>query len=88
MRYPSDVYSVFALDIVDSLTQKVFENPSKYKLEIAIREHLEEVKRELLLEGDVKEFTTVLESLPPKSRYELSYIDLSIVNERPLPSLV
>ncbi|WP_171951667.1 hypothetical protein, partial [Proteus mirabilis] len=67
--------------------QKVFENSGKDGLEIAIREHLDE-ERELPLEDEGKAFTTALELLPPKSRYEVAFIDLPIVTEKLLPSIV
>ncbi|KAL3502566.1 hypothetical protein ACH5RR_037015 [Cinchona calisaya] len=40
MRYPSDVHSTFAIDVINSIVQKVFELNSKDRVEAAITKHL------------------------------------------------
>ena len=41
MRYPSDVYSVFNIDIIDSLVQQAYELDGEDKLEIVLSKHLD-----------------------------------------------
>ena len=41
MRYPSDVHSVFNIDIIDSLMQQVYELDGEDKLEIVLSKHLD-----------------------------------------------
>lgn len=93
MRYPSDVHSVSAIDVIDSLAQQMFDISGKDGLEIAVRECLDRdtcmsALLEWVLETDLEENLAALNSIQLKSRYELSYIELPIVNERPLPSVV
>ncbi|WP_171949911.1 hypothetical protein [Proteus mirabilis] len=93
MRYPSEVHSIFSIDVIDSLAQQVFDISGKDSLEVVLREHLDmdaksDSMMDCTLEWDLEESMAALKSMPPKSRYELSYIDLPIINKRPLPSVV
>ncbi|KAL3528202.1 hypothetical protein ACH5RR_012858 [Cinchona calisaya] len=82
MKYPSDVHSIFAIDVIDSILQKVFEFNSEYGKEVVITKHLimddlKDPKGKLSLKGHVEEAVAILDSLSPlTSRYNVSFVDL------------
>ena len=39
MRYPSDVHSIFAIDVIDSPVQQVFELTDKDGLKVVVNMH-------------------------------------------------
>ena len=41
MRYPSDVHSIFNIDIIDFLVQQAYELDGEDKLEIVLSKHLD-----------------------------------------------
>ena len=49
MRYPSDVHSIFNIDIIDSLVQQAYKLDGEDKLEIVISKHLDLGKEKVVL---------------------------------------
>ena len=91
MRYPSDVHSIFNIDIIDSLVQKAYELDGEDKLEIVLSKHLDLGNEivELALSDCVEEAIESLHLLPPKNaRFDVSFIDLPLSNEKLLPSIL
>ncbi|KAL3518887.1 hypothetical protein ACH5RR_021476 [Cinchona calisaya] len=68
MRFPSDLHSIFAIDVIDSIMQKVFDFKSDDGIEVAITEHLlmddlKDPKGKLALKEHVEEALAILVSL-------------------------
>ncbi|XP_026433098.1 uncharacterized protein LOC113330510 [Papaver somniferum] len=94
MRYPSDVYSCFSIDITDSLAQQIFELNGDDVLENTIMEGLgygkyKDLESELSIFDELKEAVLALNSLQEvPQKYNASYVSLPLTNERLLSSIV
>ncbi|XP_026450283.1 uncharacterized protein LOC113350376 [Papaver somniferum] len=94
MRYPSDVHSCFSIDIIDSLSQQIFELNDDDALENTIVEGLgygkyKDLETELSICDEHKEAILALNSLQEvPQKYNTFYVSLPITNEKLLPSIV
>ncbi|XP_031280029.1 uncharacterized protein LOC116138449 [Pistacia vera] len=93
MKYPTDVQSIFAIDVVDSvdsIAQEIFELNNADELEVALTKHVEsEEKGEIELSEKLKETVVALHSLKPiPERYGVSFIKLPDSHHKLLPSIL
>ncbi|KAJ4930451.1 hypothetical protein NE237_000117 [Protea cynaroides] len=91
MRYPSDINSVFAIDIIDSMVQQVFQLNGEDELMVAISKHLNNMdfNSEFVLNAELEKMLMALQALPPiPKRYDVAHIELPISHTRLLPSIV
>ncbi|XP_022899360.1 uncharacterized protein LOC111412664 [Olea europaea var. sylvestris] len=94
MRYPSDVYACFSIDIMDSFVQKKFNLSNEDALDTTLIKRIDVdnligLRKNLQPCKDIVKTVASLESLssiPP--RYNLSYITLPISKEKLLPSVM
>ncbi|KAL3522707.1 hypothetical protein ACH5RR_015541 [Cinchona calisaya] len=76
MRYPIDVHSVFAIVVIDSTVQKVFDSNNEdgiYGIYVVITKHLimndlKDFKGKLSFKEHVEEAVAILDSLPPLTK--------------------
>ena len=92
MRYPSDVSSVFVMDVIDLLAQENFDLIDDDKLKVALNrnftlEGLQKFMKKFLLDSNLQDAIHELESLKP-IRYDVSYIELSLSHTKLLPSIM
>lgn len=78
MKYPSDVSSVYSIEVVDSLTQIVFEIDGSDKLQIAICENMsldsfEDATDQLMIDSELKEVVQKLEVLKLEIKCEFFF---------------
>ncbi|XP_044511506.1 uncharacterized protein LOC123229651 [Mangifera indica] len=74
MRFPSDVNSVFVVDVIDSLAQQIFET-------------LQRIEQKLVVDDRLSDTVYKLEPFET-TRYDVSYISLPVSNSKLLPSIV
>ncbi|KAH9697834.1 hypothetical protein KPL71_023778 [Citrus sinensis] len=95
MRYPSDVHSVFAIDDINTLVQDFFELSGNDSFEIAISKNLtkddsKEQENLIKLDDEVEEAMAILDGAVTlrTNGYNVSYLELPLLNEKLLPSIV
>ncbi|KAH9716650.1 hypothetical protein KPL71_021531 [Citrus sinensis] len=95
MRYPSDVHFVFAIDDINTLVHDFFELSDNDSFEIVIRKNLtkddsKEQTNLIKLDCEVKEAMAILDGAVPlcTNEYNVSYIELPLVNKKHLPSVM
>ncbi|CAN6688376.1 unnamed protein product [Malus baccata var. baccata] len=103
IKYPSDDHSCFSIDIIDSLAQDHFEQLNEDALELVITRGMELTNNGAAIMAthgmhgeyhvvppnvDMVEIVAVLESLPPQSSKFLDPISISVLANKPLPSIV
>ncbi|KAH9792667.1 hypothetical protein KPL71_004223 [Citrus sinensis] len=95
MRYPSDVHSVFAMDDINTLVQDFFELSGNDSFEIAISKNLtnddsKEHANLIKLDDEVEEAMAILDgAITLRTHgYNVSYLELPLLNEKLLPSIV
>ncbi|KAH9734758.1 hypothetical protein KPL71_017490 [Citrus sinensis] len=95
MRYPSDVHSVFAMDDINTLVQDFFELSGNDSFEIAISKNLtkddsKEHTNLIKLDDEVEEAMAILDGAVTLRThgYNVSYLELPLLNEKLLPSIV
>ncbi|KAH9717584.1 hypothetical protein KPL71_021883 [Citrus sinensis] len=95
MRYPSDVHSVFAIDDINTLVQDFFELSGNDSFEIAISKNLtkDDSKKHanlIKLDDEVEEAMAILDGAVTlcTNGYNVSYLELPLLNEKLLPSIV
>ena len=95
MRYPSDVHSVFAIDDINTLVQDFFELSGNDNFEIAISKNLtkddsKEHANLIKLDDEVEEAMAILDGAVTlhTNGYNVSYLELPLLNEKLLPSIV
>ena len=95
MRYPSDVHSVFAIDDINTLVQDFFELSDNDNFEIAISKNLtkddsKEHENLIKLDDEVEEAMAILDGAVTlhTNGYNVSYLELPLLNEKLLPSIV
>ncbi|KAH9716919.1 hypothetical protein KPL71_021635 [Citrus sinensis] len=95
MRYPSDVHSVFAMDDINTLVQDFFELSGNDSFEIAISKNLtkDDSKKHanlIKLDDEVEEAMAILDGAVTlrTNGYNVSYLELPLLNEKLLPSIV
>ncbi|XP_071708954.1 uncharacterized protein [Rutidosis leptorrhynchoides] len=88
MKYPSNEHSVFRVDVIDSLVQKVFELNDDDSRKVALIENISESgKQELEPNSNLQEEIFALNSLAPINN-RVSYLGLPLTNAKILPSIV
>ncbi|KAI3669358.1 hypothetical protein L6452_40591 [Arctium lappa] len=91
MRYPSDVSSLCFVDIIESLSDDVFDLSNQDVLEVILGRDLHsDILKKLAQEYDLNEEYAELVSWMEhgkKSRYEVSRIELPLSNTKLLPSV-
>lgn len=86
MRYPSDVQSIYAIDVVDSLSQQVFDFQGDDILEMALRE---EIKQDVYsVSEEIENVMATLNSFVEKPHTQVSYVKLPVTYEKMQPSIV
>src|SRR5436190_2093527 len=79
MKYPNDDNYVYSIDVVDLLTQQVFELNGKDKLEVAISTHLEKGHDTLTMNIDLQQSIASLNDFSKLNRSgNFSYTPLPI----------
>ncbi|XP_024958968.1 uncharacterized protein LOC112499934 [Cynara cardunculus var. scolymus] len=93
MRYPSDVSSLCFVDIIESLSDTMFDLSNEDVLEVILDRdltsgNLKKLAQEYKLDDDFAELVYWMEKgRVPKPRYEVSKIDFPISHTRLLPSI-
>ncbi|KAH9680148.1 hypothetical protein KPL71_026438 [Citrus sinensis] len=95
MRYPSDVHSIFSMDDINTLVQDFFELSGNDSFEIAISKNLtkddsKEHANLIKLDDEVEEAMAILDGAVTLHThgYNVSYLELPLLNEKLLPSIV
>ncbi|KAH9716155.1 hypothetical protein KPL71_021360 [Citrus sinensis] len=95
MRYPSDVHFVFAMDDINTLVQDFFELSGNDSFEITISKNLtkddsKEHANLIKLDDEVEEAMAILDGAVTLRThgYNVSYLELPLLNEKLLPSIV
>ena len=95
MRYPSDVYYVFAIDDINTLVQDFFELSGNDNFEIAISKNLmkddsKEHANLIKLDDEVDEAVAILDEAVSlrTNEYNISYLELPLLNKKLLPSVL
>ncbi|XP_044471331.1 uncharacterized protein LOC123200247 [Mangifera indica] len=92
MRFPSNVNSVFVVDVIDSLAQQIFELQDSDNLKVVLNKGLntrtlQRIQQKLVVDDGLSD--TVYELEPFEiTRYDVSYISLPVSNSKLLPSIV
>ncbi|GJT45219.1 DNA-directed DNA polymerase [Tanacetum coccineum] len=88
MKYPGNEYSVFSIDVIDSLVQKVYELNDEDSLKVALTNTISEsANKEFEPNLNLHEAISELNSLAPVNK-RVSYIGLPLNNAKLLPSIV
>ena len=87
MRYQSDVHYVLGIDVIDELSQRILDLHGKDEIEVAIFEAITLNQVEETLREDIFEVISILDTIQPTGKMEISYIDLPLTNEKLLPSV-
>ncbi|PIN22503.1 DNA-directed DNA polymerase [Handroanthus impetiginosus] len=92
IKYPSNESCVFAVDMIDSLTQKSFELNDDNELMVALCESLsvkdlQEQEENVSINDELIDMICELESLEPV-RYNISFIELPLSHKKLLPSIL
>nr|GEX31470.1 DNA-directed DNA polymerase [Tanacetum cinerariifolium] len=88
MKYPRNEYSVFSIDVIDSLVQKVFELNDEDLIKMALTNTISQsANHELEPNSNLQEAISKLNSLAPVNK-RFSYIGLPLNNSKLLPSIV
>ncbi|GJU56476.1 uncharacterized protein Tco_1230190 [Tanacetum coccineum] len=88
MKQPGNEYSVFSIDIIDCLVQKVFELNEEDSLKVALTNTiLESANKELEPNSNLQEVIFELNSLAPINK-TVSYLGLLLNNAKLLPSIM
>ena len=87
MRYPNDVHSVFGIDVIDEISQRILNLHGEDEIEVAISEAITSSQVEEILCEDIIEVVFVLDTIYPKGNMEVSYIYLPLTNEKLWPSV-
>ncbi|GJU04989.1 uncharacterized protein Tco_1121419 [Tanacetum coccineum] len=88
MKYPGNEYSVFSIDVIDSLVQKVFELNDEDSLKVALANTISEsANKELEPNSNLQKAISGLNSLAHVNKI-ISYLGLPLNNAKLLPSIV
>ncbi|GJR32481.1 uncharacterized protein Tco_1108713 [Tanacetum coccineum] len=88
MKYLGNEYSVFSIDVIDSLVQKFYELNDEDSLKVALTNTISEsANKEFELNLNLHEAISELNSLAPVNK-RVSYIGLPLNNAKLLPSIV
>ncbi|GJT13317.1 DNA-directed DNA polymerase [Tanacetum coccineum] len=88
MKYPGNEYSVFSIDVIDSLVQKVYELNDEDSLKVALTNTISEsANKEFELNLNLHEAISKLNSLASVNKC-VSYIGLPLNNAKLLTSIV
>ncbi|GKB66149.1 uncharacterized protein Tco_0927561, partial [Tanacetum coccineum] len=88
MKYPGNEYSVFSIDVIDSLVQKVFKLNDEDSLKVALTNTISQSEnKELEPNSNLQEAISRLNSLAPVNKI-VSYLGLPLNNAKLLPSIV
>ncbi|GJU34504.1 uncharacterized protein Tco_1182858 [Tanacetum coccineum] len=87
MKYPSNKHSVFSVDVIDSLVQKVFKLNDEDSLKVALTNTISKsANKELEPNSNLQEAISGLNSLAPVNKI-VSYLGLPLNNAKLLPSI-
>ncbi|GJT71450.1 DNA-directed DNA polymerase [Tanacetum coccineum] len=88
MKYPGNEYSIFSIDVIDSLVQKVFELNDEDSLKVALTNTISQsANKELEPNSNLQEAISGLNSLALVNKI-VSYLGLPLDNAKLLPSIV
>lgn len=86
--YPSEDDPVYEIDIIDTLTQDVYELNEMDELEVAISKLLEKKWEEFALNRELQEAVAILEEPPNSEQVNTLQDTLPTLKNRPLPSVL